>query len=477
MRVPSFIVLVIMICIFWVADAGAAVVRLEAEKAQLSGCQVATTRAGYSGTGYVTGIDAADDRIVFTFQATAGIYELSVGYCAPYGEKGYSIAINGAKITGVFPGPTQVWGPYAAGKIELAGGTNTITIEKGWGWYDVDYIEIFPAVIKPLLPVPPKLVDPKASPCAVKLMRYLVSQYGSKTLSGQYDQYDGTEVPYIISKTGKTPAVLGGDLMDYSPERIERGADPKNHVEQMIASANQGYIVTMCWHWNAPSGLLDSVSQPWYKGFYTAATTFDVQQAIDNPTSAEYKLLLRDIDAIAEQLKKFSKAGVPVLWRPLHEAEGGWFWWGAKGPHPYIKLWKLMFNRFTGFHNLHNLIWVQNCVQPEWYPGDAYVDIVSADAYPSDVTDPLSATWDALIKRFNGKKLLALSEFGGVPDINKMNRFGVRWSFFATWPGKTYGPQSMTVTDLVRIYADPLVLNKSDVAMPATSKTRPSAVR
>ena len=98
-----------------------------------------------------------------------------------------------------------------------------------------------------------------------------------------------------------------------------------------------------------------------------------MQKALADPNSADYKLLLRDMDAIAVQLQKFSDAGVPVLWRPLHEAEGGWFWWGAKGPEPFKKLWRLMYDRFTNVHHLHNLIWVDcSGTNPDWYPGDAY---------------------------------------------------------------------------------------------------------
>jgi len=90
-------------------------------------------------------------------------------------------------------------------------------------------------------------------------------------------------------------------------------------------------IVTLCWHWNAPSHLKEDTENEWWGGFYTQHTTFDVAAALADPTSEEYRLLLRDIDVIAAELKKFSDAGKPVLWRPLHEAAGGWFWWGRRG--------------------------------------------------------------------------------------------------------------------------------------------------
>lgn len=190
----------------------------------------------------------------------------------------------------------------------------------------------------------------------------------------------------------------------------------------------------------------------WYRGFYTNATTFDVQKALADPKSSEYALLLCDMDVIAAQLQRLSDAHVTVLWRPLHEAEGGWFWWGAKGPGPFKQLWRLMHDRLTKVHHLHNLIWVDSSGgNPAWYPGDAYVDVIGVDAYPSDVADPLSAAWDTLTKEYGGRKLLALTEFGGVPDVPKMRRYGVRPSYFVSWTGDL-GPKKNAKDALTRIY-------------------------
>ena len=203
----------------------------------------------------------------------------------------------------------------------------------------------------------------------------------------------------------------------------------------------------MSWHWNAPSGLLDKMSTDaqgkpldlkWYKGFNANATTFDVQKALADPNSADYKLLLRDIDAIAVPLQQLQAAGVPILWRPLHEAEGGWFWWGAKGPGAFKGLWQLVYNRLTTADHLHNLVWVYSATQalnPDWYPGDKYVDVAGTDLYPSDTSDPLDTSWDTMQQQYGGRKLVALTEFGGVPDVDKMRRYGVRWAYFVTWSG------------------------------------------
>lgn len=450
------------------------VIRLEAENGQKVGTAVATKRAGFSGSGYVTGFQKDGDKVVFTTQAQPGLYDVRVRYSSPFSEKGYVLVVNGAKLSGMFRHTGDVFATQAAGKVELRAGTNTLAMEKGWGYFDVDYIELVPANAPPKLHKPPKTpVDPLATARTRALLGSLVNQYGTKTLSGQYERKENA---LIHSATGKTPAIYGGDFMDYSPSRLAHGAKPEGTTEQILQQAKAGQIVTLSWHWNAPKDLLDktykdatgkTVEAPWFKGFYTYATTFDVQRALDHPESEDYRLLLRDIDAIAVQLKKFADSDVPLLWRPLHEAEGRWFWWGAKGSKPFIKLWRLLFDRLTHRHKLHNLIWVYTGTTPEWYPGDAYVDIVGIDSYPADTSDPLSSDWEALLKRYDGKKLLALTEFGGIPDVAKMQRYGVRWAYFVSWAGTV---QTLPKDTLNRLYRSAAVSNQEDLARIVTHK-------
>jgi len=231
----------------------------------------------------------------------------------------------------------------------------------------------------------------------------------------------------------------------------------------------------MSWHWNAPSGLLNTSEQPWWRGFYTAATTFDVAAALADTNSVEYGEILRDMDAIAVQLKKFASNNIPVLWRPLHEAEGGWFWWGAKGPGPFKALWRLLFQRLADHHELHNLIWVLTSQDPAWYPGNDVVDIVGVDAYPDERADALVPNWEALKTRYDGLKLIALTEFGGVPDIERMHRFGVWWAYFSPWTGEN-GPSSMPDATVTRIYqsAEVLTLDELNARPPQITGIAPS---
>jgi mannan endo-1,4-beta-mannosidase len=453
-------------------------IHLEAEDAQRVGNPVLTARPGYSGTGYVGSFQNSGDQVSFTIpDARAGIYSVRLRYSAPSGDKGYDLAVNGVRSSGMLPKTGDAFGTFDGGKVELREGANTVVIERGWGYYDIDYLELVPAPVSPPLQRPPLgTSDPRATDRTRALLASLVKRYGADTLSGQYDAAD---IDYIRSVTGKAPAIFGGDLIEYSPSRLEHGADPKGLTERMIQAAKDGQIVTVLWHWNAPSGLLDktftnaqgkTIDARWYRGFYTEATTFDLAAALDNPNSEEYRLIIRDIDAIAVQLKKLADADVPVLWRPLHEAEGGWFWWGAKGPEPFKKLWRLMFDRLTGTHHLHNLIWVYSSgTKPEWYPGDAYVDIVGVDAYPSDAADAESSLWETLVKQYGGRKLLALTEFGGVPDVDRMRRFGVRWSYFVSWTGRL-GPRKMTRETLQRIYGSPAVITQDELGPEARGR-------
>ncbi len=421
-------------------------IHLEAEDGTLTGNTVQTKIPGFSGKGYVGDFQPDGAKVAWTIpNAQAGLYEVKIRYSAPSGPKGYELAVNGKASSGMLAATKNEFATRNAGKVELTAGANTVEMQRGWGYYDLDAIDLTPAApVQALVKPPTAPVDAQASSAARALLASLVSQYGTKTLTGQYEAKDNETVQ---KETGKTPAIFGTDLMDYSPSRVAYGAKPDGIVEAAIARAKAGQIVTVSWHWNAPSGLLntmgtDAQGKPlnlmWYKGFNTKATTFDVQKALADPNSPDYKLLLRDMDAIAAQLQKFQDAGVPVLWRPLHEAEGGWFWWGAKGPDSFKKLWRLMYDRYTTVDHLHNLIWVYSATidqKPDWYPGDDVVDVVGADAYPKDTSDPLSGLWDTMLTAHGGKKLVALTEFGGVPDVDHMSRYGVRWSYFVTWNG------------------------------------------
>ena len=452
------------------ASAGApAAIRLEAETGRLTGAvKVATAAAGYSGTGYATDFLDDGDRVTLNFPAKAGLYALAIRYRSPH--KGFLADVNGLTVSGMFADSGGAFVERNFGKVTLRDGENVLAIHGGWKHYEIDRVDLTPVAALPALETPPAtLCDPQATPAARALMAWLVEQYGRRTLSGTIE---GPDVDYVFEKTGQSPAIVAADLLDVTTSSIRHGGVVPAPTGQLIERARQGHIISVFWHWRAPTGLLDTtIRHPdgttenvrWYMGFYTKATTFDLEAALAHPDGQDYALLLADIDMVAAELRKLADRGIPVLWRPLHEAEGGWFWWGAKGPKPFIQLWRLVHDRLTRVDGLHNLIWVYTgTANPAWYPGDDVVDIVGVDEYPPDVRDPLSASWDDLLARFGGRKLTALSEFGGVPDVAAARALGVSWVYFASWH-QSLGPRKMEPAELQRLYNEPPVLNLGEL--------------
>ncbi|WP_263576162.1 glycosyl hydrolase [Paenibacillus terricola] len=391
---------------------------------------IGTTDTGYSGTGYAA--FKSTGSLTLTYDASvSGLYDLVIGYSAPNGDKKTQLVVNGQANELSLPA-TSSFSEIKGGKIMLNAGSNTIQFNPNWGWYNIDYVELSTAAAANQHQVVAKLVNPNATTKTKALMSYFVNHYGKNILSGQQTLEDAE---WIKEQTGKYPAILSTDMMDYSPSRVEHGTS-STEVDKAIQWARNGGIVSFVWHWNAPTGLYDIPGKEWWRGFYTDATSFDVQYALKHPHSKDYKLMVRDIDAIAVQLKKLQDAHIPVLWRPLHEAEGGWFWWGAKGPESAKQLYRLMYDRLTNYHQLNNLIWVWNSEQPEWYPGDDVVDIASVDVYnEAGNYGPSIAKYDSLVSLVQDKKMAALPENGPIPDPEQLQLYAAHWLFFSTWTG------------------------------------------
>lgn len=439
-------------------------IHLEAEDARLSGpnlhrvtldAKTAGPALNFAGSSYISGLQTVADQAEFEFQVKAeGVYTVALGYRST-GQKGFEIEVNGLSIDGsLHKTETDQFERQTVARAELVKGKNTVVIHKGWGYYDIDYLELKPAGPAPTALVPSdKASDVQLTPEAQALLKSLDAAYGKTTLLGVYSQADAQ---YALDETGVRPAIMGGDLLAYSPQEVAHGSHPEkaDEVGRLIAAAKAGSIITVSWHWCSPAGLIDSKENPWWRGFYTDSTNFDLQKALADPTSSDYAAMLTDIDAIAVQLRRLQDAHVPVLWRPLHEAAGGWFWWGAKGPVPFVQLWRILFDRLTKADGIHNLIWVfTGDGEVAWYPGDAYVDVVGIDAYPKDLRDPQTQLWDNLEPQLGGRKLLAISEFGGVPDVPRMQRMGEFWSYAVSWSGKL-GPKKNSPEELRRIYTD-----------------------
>ncbi|WP_269278611.1 glycosyl hydrolase [Streptomyces sp. H39-S7] len=433
----------------------------QAEDGVLNGVAVGTSVPGFQGTGYVEGFDQAGDSVTITVpDHPGGLYTLSVHYAGPYGDKKANLLVNDAGVGEISLPGTDGFSDVAAGNVLLKSGANTVTISNDWGWYLIDSISLAPAPPRPPHAATGELSDPQATPEATSMAKYLAANYGKGILSGQQD---AAHEQWLENATGKAPAIEGLDLMDYSPSRVERGT-VGHDTDNALAWDARGGMVSLCWHWNAPSGLIDQPGKEWWRGFYTDATTFDVAAALADPSGADYQLLLRDIDAIAVQLRRLQDAGVPVLWRPLHEAEGGWFWWGAKGPGPAKALYRLMHERLTTVDGIHNLIWVWNSVDPDWYPGADVVDLVSADSYPTAGDHgPVAVTYDRELSLTGDTKVAALSEVGTIPDPDLLRAYQADWSYFVAWGGSEQDGTSNSLDFLQRVYDDPYVITLDEL--------------
>ncbi|KAK1980224.1 family 26 glycosyl hydrolase [Colletotrichum cereale] len=434
----------------------------EAESGVLSGTIVDTAQAGFTGTGYVTGFEDAADKLTINVDCQGEgqkLFDLSIRYAAIYGEKRTNVVLNGGAASEVLLTAGQTWASANAGQVLLNEGVNTIDIVTNWGWYLIDSITLTATEPRGPHDINASLVNPNANADANALYGYLRSIYGKKILSGQQEL---SYSDWVNEQVGKLPALVSVDLMDYSPSRVERGT-VGTAVEEAVAHHARGGIVSVLWHWNAPAGLYDTEENRWWSGFYTRATDFDVAAALADPAGANYTLVVRDIDAIAAQLTRLRDAGVPVLWRPLHEAEGAWFWWGAQGPEACKELWALLYDRLTNHHGLDNLVWVWNSIAADWYPGDDTVDILSADVYTQG-HGPMTTQYNDLLALGKDKKLIAATEVGSAPFPDLLQAYGAHWLYFCVW-GDTFinNAEWNSIADLKKIYDSEYVLTLDEI--------------
>ena len=307
-------------------------------------------------------------------------------------------------------------------------------------------------------------VTPEASPRTQSLMAFLEATCGKKIISGQQEGWRpenelSFEMRYIRDASGKIPALLSMDLSPYT--RTHRpGSKPASHAVVDHASGwylKSNGIVSLCWHWVAP---MDQ------RAFYTKETSFSPARAVTEGTP-EYEATLRDIDLIAAELRLLRDARVPVLWRPLHEANGRWFWWGADGPEPFKKLWRMMFERLALRHKLNNLIWVfspgAGIDLGIWYPGDPYVDIIAPDHYPMDGNHgPAKGIFDEMVALGGGAKLVGFGENGPIPTPELLVSENAGWLFFITWSGSVLTDLN-SKEEIKTAYTHPYVLNLGDL--------------
>jgi mannan endo-1,4-beta-mannosidase len=410
----------------------------QAEEGRLSGARESRLLAGYSGSGYVTHFEQPDDHVEVDFTIdNSGSYVLYMRYALPLKEQRNHLYVDGIHYGDMVNARSATFTTAELCTVHLEAGVHRVKLAKSGGGIMVDYFALAPLAQRQ--PLPFSLSNPQASPEARTVMRYLAGIHGQRMLTGQHTvAAAGPELAFIEEKTGKLPALRGFDLMSYSHyTETELPTEHKRWEIEVNAGSieaaidwynNRGGLVTFCWHWYSPLGGED-------KTFYTWHTNFDLTRALIEGTP-EHEALLADMDAGAAALQKLQDANVPVLWRPLHEADGGWFWWGAKGAEPYKKLWRLMYDRYTNHHGLHNLIWVWNAPNPDWYPGGDVIDLSGADIYNAKGNHGPLTFWHDYTSLMTGhSKPVALTENGPILDPDLVIKTRTPWLWNMVWGG------------------------------------------
>lgn len=313
-----------------------------------------------------------------------------------------------------------------------------------------------------------KPINPNASPNARKLLNYLYSIKGKKILSGHHNWIEtpsgGMNTVKNTAGIGQYPAVYGMEIgtIDGSFSAATIATHRQNTINAVINFCRSGNgIVTITWHHNYPGAVRswENVQR------YTTQAEFD---QIVTPGSTMFNTWMAEVDEMAEYLKQLRDLDIPVLWRPYHEMNGGWFWWGEK--NNFVKLWDLLYDRLVNVHYLNNLIWVWGPNAPNGWgttmeynnPG-IWVGVNKADAFAVDIynNDYQQKYHDDLVNLTQGK-LLGIGENGRMPSVNVLTN-QPQWTWFNTWTSNWNDTPS---AEKLTIYNDPRVLTADEIAQP-----------
>lgn len=448
---------------------------VEAETGSVSGkAKVKSDRKGYKGKGYVTNISAEEDWSREIELTDSQYYDLTITVASDVPCVN-GIAVNGKKL--------QDFSASGSGKFEKVTFKN-IYIEKGKtaisvipvdGGLDVDCLTLTASedISKLDLTISKPALSNKDSDYNAKaLYQYLCESYGKQVLLGQHDTIGtSAETDMIYKTTGKYPAIRFGDLM-LATEKDSITTDTEMNIAMDWASKDG--IVGYMWHWAAPDDKRE---------YYADQTDFDIKKAVtkeniaqlsledikklqkDSKVSKECVAVVEDIDTVSEKLSTLRDEGIAVLWRPLHEASNGDFWWG-NDKEAYKWLWKLMYERQTKYHKLNNLIWVWSAQNADWYVGDKYCDVLSCDVY-DDGNKDAQVNIMLFLQSISKNKPIAMSECGSFPDIQSIADEKAMWAFIGQWGGNylmtddgKLAEENNTAAELIKMYNNNITLTR-----------------
>lgn len=449
---------------------------IEAENGRIAGkTKVVKVRKGYKGDGYVTGFSGNENTWAVDFDLTdSQFYNISITAACDKTVKS-SLMVNGEVIGEISLSGSKAFETLSLNNIYLKKGKTVISLISDDGKIDVDRVTVTSVkngIVSDVSAEKTQLSNKNATANAKALYKYLNENYGKKILLGQYDTV-GThvETDKIYEVTGKYPAIRLGDLMPFTQDKV---ISAENEIDYAVDWSKNGGIVGYMWHWTDPLGSGE---------YYADKTDFDLSKAVTKENIAglsaekieklhkqkkisdECAAIIKDIDKISQQLKILQDNGIAVIWRPIQEASNGYFWWG-KDPASYKWLWKLLYERQTGYHKLNNLIWVWSAQNADWYVGDSMCDIISADIYDKGDNSGHINTLLFLTKICKSKPV-AMSECGSFPDINAVAEENALWSYIGQWGGNYLIDESGNLSEeyntkeqLIKMYNNSLVITR-----------------
>ena len=308
--------------------------------------------------------------------------------------------------------------------------------------------------------------NPKADARTRAVLGYLDElprRQGKRVLSGQFTDYGPharlTLCEDAFKQTGHWPALIGLDYCDFGTG----GLHTKNVDRLALDYAQKGGLVTISVH-------LPNPANPQGGGLRDKGVDLTT---LLTPGHETHRRWMAELDTMAAGLAELQDGGVVVLWRPFHEMNGDWFWWGGKDPDDFIRVWRHMFDYFTTTKKLNNLLWVYSpnhgSKVGSYYPGDHHADVVGLDAY-TDLVDPAHIRgYPELVKL---PKPFGFTEFGphgaanppGDYDYPRLldgieNHFP-RTAFFLAWHGKWSLARNQNAKALLN---HPEVINREDL--------------
>ncbi|MDE5771645.1 MAG: glycoside hydrolase [Ruminococcus sp.] len=440
----------------------AAGTKYEFEDAEISGEVTVENNADASGGKSLRMENTGTISVDFEVEK-AGIYNISI-YCGGIGgAKQQNLTINGVSQGALGVPESDGFEAVKVSSVKLNEGKNNLLIEKSWGWSNFDYMVIEDASATPIVATQTTPVDPKATAETKNLMSYFASVYGEHIISGQQEIYSGgphgleQEFEYLEKLTGHMPAIRG---FDYGNFCCPAFGSPDGSTDRIIDWVkNKNGIATASFHLNVPTDMSsykigDRID--WGQTTYTEKTDFSPSKAIVEGTK-ENQYYMQALKTLAAEFKKLEAEGIPVLWRPLHEAEGGggeessWFWWGREGSKAYKDLWIFTYKTMTEDFGCHNLIWEWNSynftTSADWYPGDEYVDIIGYDKYNCTKylaendwnasyehdDSAISSTFYGIMEKYNNAKMVAMSENDCFSTVENLTSERAGWLYFCTW--------------------------------------------